>query len=132
MADTPTRSVRALIISPAGEVELRDLDSTADNLAATVGGLLEIIYPGQGGDVEGWHAYVDQDGRAKGRATNPAATLLARLAGWYGMDIRDRLHGPVVFLGEHDTGEDDVPAELVELARQLPRAPRSQLDPSRD
>lgn len=116
--DTPPPGVRALIITPDGVCTVRVL--RPDELAAAVGGYLELITPGAGADLEGWHAYVDEDGQPKRLPSNPAATLLAHLAGWYGMAIDDRLCGPVVFLGgDGPDDQGDVPEELVALARGM-------------
>jgi hypothetical protein len=106
---------RALIVSDTGYAELRSIDADdLDVLTGVVGGWLEAIY---GHD---WHAFMDEDGKAKGLSQNVPATKIANALGWH---VGDVLVGPVVFLGSrmNDGVRDnaDVPADVIGVADAL-------------
>lgn len=111
--------VAALIVQPDGTAEIRDIDPGFMSIKEVLGGgWLEIITPNHPSSQEFgyWHAYVDEDGKAKNLPVNPAGTAFANSIGWHSGDT---LRGPVVFLGEGGTGEDagaeeaDVPPQVV-------------------
>ena len=108
--------VAALIIRPDGTAEVRDIEPDLRTLNDLVGGYLTAIRPSTD-EFGGWHAYLDEEGLPKGVAPNPAGTAFARSIGWAGPD--PMLVGPIVFLGDADPDEADVPPEVVGAAVRL-------------
>lgn len=105
---------RALIVPPDGPMRQVDWDlsENADPaglavLQETVGGFIEPV------SGPGWHAYVNEDGKAMRLRFNPRATIMALTFGW--VLGNEMLRGVVVFLGTgDDEHEHDVPGELVD------------------
>ena len=90
--------VTALRVDPAGNAHPVTLEGRLEALRAAIGGgWLEGI---TGPD---WHAYCDEDGKAKGLPVNVPATRLAHALGWPPGDV---LCGPVVFLGNGPAGAE--------------------------
>jgi hypothetical protein len=106
--------MRALIVNAEGPAGLTDLESAdGDALRVLVGGWLEGVSTGS----DGWHAYVNEEGKLLGLPVNLAATRLAIALGWPPADI---LVGNVVFLGDGAGGEEAaVPEVVVARAQDL-------------
>lgn len=105
-------AVQALIIEPGKLSRLEDIEPDLPTLNKLVGGWLE------GVDIhQGWHAYINEEGKLRGMSANMAATLLCHTLGWPRGDV---LVGTVVFLGTgRDGSEKAVPQAVIDTARGL-------------
>jgi hypothetical protein len=105
---------RVLVISTSGAAELVDWPGgereQLSTINAAVGGYFETIGTGA------WVALINEDGKRLHLRPNPHAEALARRLGWAFRE-GDYLVGPVVFCSRNGLELDDVPAEVVELAR---------------
>ena len=109
-------NVRAMIITPRGEVIVLPYAITLINLQATVGGYIEAITGPT------WHAYVNENGVPMNLELNPLATLVIIRGDAHVSMVGGTLRGTVIFLGNASGhGEGDVPRSLVDIAHQLQR-----------
>lgn len=103
-----------LVIEPSGTMSMQSFTSESgleqlEALQGVVGGYLEAL---QG---HGWHAYLNEDGRAMGLDPNPvASTLLAELGVRVGLVV-----GTVMFLSDRNGDEISTPASVLAVAAQL-------------
>jgi len=115
--DMNDKTVRVLIVYPDLPAETKDITAKLKTFQEIVGGYIEGVSPVRG--TVRWHAYCNEEGKLQGLPINRIATNIAVAAGWTTTDL---LVGPVVFLGdvesddeEDEGGEADVPQELVDL-----------------
>jgi hypothetical protein len=104
--------LRALIIPPDGNGEVRDIEPDLDSMKEAIGGgWLEAV---SGGD---WVAYLDEEGKLKRLPVNVPASALARALGW---PVGDVMCGTVMFVGPADSHgyDQSVSGEVVEMARR--------------
>jgi hypothetical protein len=107
-------AVRCLVIEPDGAHRVETIVPELNAVKALLhGGWLQVIN-GKGD----WHAYIDEEGKIKGQPVNRLATRLAQALGWVGMP-GDVLCGPVVFFGNDDPGEGDVPQIVWEVLHNI-------------
>lgn len=103
--------VKALVIR-LDSWNVEEVEPTLNALKGILdGGWLEAI----GG--EGWHAYIDEEGKLKQLPVNEPATYLAFMCGWR---AHDYLCGTAIFLGNGDDGQEaDVPAPILRVWAHL-------------
>lgn len=100
--------VHALIVGSDSRARFEEIDPDLPTLHGLVGGYITAIR----GD--GWHAYLNEEGLLEGLPPNIAGTAFARAMGWDSPE--PMLVGPMVFLGDADPDEADLPRWMVEAA----------------
>jgi hypothetical protein len=108
------RPIRALIIQPDNNHEVREIGQDVRTLQQLVGGYLEAF------SSEHCVFWFHEEGALKGMPPNAMATYL-----WWKvcpeMEERDMLRGPVFVTGPHDEAGDSlpVPDEVIDLYERL-------------
>lgn len=109
---------RLCIITPDGNGMVLRGSSDLRTLQTLVGGPIQEVFPSTG-DLLGWHAYVNEEGKLEGLPVNDFATVTAERLGWTPLP-GDFLCGTAVFLGDSAHGEEgDLPSEVIEVIKQV-------------
>lgn len=118
---TPPRTVTALIIPAMRPPHTVHIAPDLATLQRLVGGPLEAV----SGD--GWHAYLNQEGKFDGLPLNVVATALLFLGVATGQQLgitTDWVAGDVLVLGDDPDGDEgDAPADLIQRLRAEDIAP---------
>ena len=101
--------VKAVVIPPSGKARVQDVPEPdgLDALQALVGGNIEAVrHP------DGYHGYINDEGKLNGLPYNSAATQLFAPALFTG----DYIAGTIVLLSDDgEGGEADCPQEVIDL-----------------
>lgn len=113
--------MKALLITPNGDIELLDEDFNLQKIQEYVGGWIEVVNFGP--DNPHFFAYIDEEGKLKGKQVNEIVTDF-----WYNSGQRiligDVIVGNVLFFGQvDDEGNDtDVPQDVIDFFMEIKSA----------
>lgn len=106
--------MKALVISPDGSVEVKNLNGYKDFVTELDGGYIELLHL-----TDDAHAYLDEDGKSKNLPINQRATSLLQDELKIGLHPNDFIVGKLIILGclnedgIHDGEEYDIPEHLI-------------------
>lgn len=94
--------MRALLFKTTHEVEYIEVDGTLKSLQDAVGGMIEFLPL-----TDNAHAYIDEEGKLKGKEINLMATMLCQRLK-IGLMPNDMIVGNMIVLGSlNENGEED-------------------------
>ena len=108
--------MKALLVKVgSAKAEQVETDGKLESLQKLVGGSIEYLPLPCGA-----HAYIDEEGKLKGKPMNSLATHLLCKEWNIGLGAGDFIVGDLVILGDDGKGDEaDAPAELIEQTKAL-------------